>query len=192
MANTNSPNGFKPLGSVYGAPYSGALSTYKLPSGYGTAVYPGDVVKFLTTGYVAKAAAGDQFRGIAVGFSWIGTDGRPNTLRYWPASTVTFGAADVSVQVIDDPNVLFEAQFGNSTSVPAFADQGATFNLFDAGGNTSFATSGEGVDYTTLNTTALQFRFVRFVPKVDNDTTSAYSRGIFAPALHDYRVNTGI
>jgi hypothetical protein len=73
--------------------------------------------------------------------------------------------ADVSVQVIDDPNVLFEAQFGNSTSVPAFADQGATFNLYDAGGNTSFATSGEGVDYTTLNTTALQFRFVGSCPR---------------------------
>jgi hypothetical protein len=167
--------------------------TYQIPSGYSTAVYAGDVVKFLTTGYIAKAAAGDQMRGVAVGFSWIeAATGLKLVRSYLPASTVTLGAADISVQVIDDPNVLFEAVFTNSTSVPAAADRGATFNLYDAGGSTSSGLSGEGIDYTSLLTTVQQFRFMDFVQRADNDTTSAYSRGLFMPLNHDFRLTSGI
>jgi hypothetical protein len=192
MANTNAPFGFKPARNAYGAPYNGSLSTYKLNSGYGTAIYPGDAVKLLTTGYLAKAAAGDTIAGIAVGFSWVQASGQPNTQRYWPASTTTLNSADAQVQVIDDPNVIFEVQFGNSTSVPATADIGALFDLYDAGGSATNASSGEGIDYTTLATSGKGFRFVGFVPRVDNDLTSAYSRGLFAPVLHAARVQTGI
>lgn len=192
MSNTNSPRGFKPIGKVGGATYNGAVTPYRIASAYNTAIYAGDAVKLLSTGYINKAAAGDQIRGIVVGFEWTGSDGIPRKQNYWPASTATLASQDAIAYVIDDPEVEFEAVFTNSTSTPAVADIGALFDLYDAGGSASTGISGEGIDYTTLATTTKVFRFQRFVPRADNDTASAYSRGVFVAALHDYRVNTGI
>ena len=192
MANINAPRGFKLARTMGGNAFNDAFGIYRLNSGYATNIFVGDVVKLLTTGYLAKASAGDQMRGVVVAINWIQASGVPGTQRYWPASTTTLGSQDVEVIVADDPNMVFEAVFTNSTSVPATADIGATFNLYDSGGNTSSGLSGEGVDYSTLNTTTQQWRFLDFVKRPDNDVSSAYSRGFFMPASHDFRVTTGI
>lgn len=192
MPNVIAPRGFKSVRLFDGSPHSGAINTYRLPSGYATNLFVGDAVKLLSTGYVAKAAPGDQFRGIVAGFRFVQAGQPLNTLRYFAAGTTSVGGQDIEVQVIDDPRVLFEAQFVNSASVPAVADIGACFNLADLGGNAATAQSGEGIDYSTSTAGAAQFRLVEFVRRPDNDTASANSRGLFAPVLHDYRVNAGI
>lgn len=193
MANENTPRGFKPVrqqGS--NAAWNGALTPYRIASGYATAIYTGDVVKLVTAGVIQKASAGDQMRGVFMGAKWVGTDGVPRFSPYWPASTAVLASGYAEALVVDDPNVIFEAVFTNSTSVPAVADIGATFDLYDAGGSAATGLSGEGIDFTTLATTAKQFRFMDFVQRPDNDQAAAYSRGLFAPDLHDFRVNTGI
>lgn len=192
MPNENTPRGFKPARMVSGAPFSGSMNPYRLASGYGTSIFTGDMVKLVTAGVVEKAAVTDQFRGIVMGFQWVGTDGVTRYSPYWPAGTVTQGANPATALVVDDPDVLFEAVFTNSASVPTIAAIGATFDAHDAGGSTATGISGLGVDFSTLATTAKPWRFVDFVARPDNDTAAAYSRGLFAPALHDYRVNTGI
>lgn len=192
MANENTPRGFKPARMVTGAPFNASLNPYPIANAYATNIFAGDPVKLITTGLIQKAGAAEQIRGIAMGFQWVGTDGVTRYSPYWPASTATLGSLGGVALVIDDPNVMFEAVFTNSTSVPAQADCGATFAGYDAGGSTATGLSGFGVDYTTLNTTAQVWRFVAFVPRADNDLAAAYSRGLFAPNLHDYRVNTGI
>jgi len=192
MPNINAPRGFKPLRYVDNRPYSGGENTYRLNSGYATSIFSGDVVKLLTTGYLAKAAAGDQMRGVALGFKYVNAAGTWLTVPFWLAGTVTQAGSDVQVLVVDDPNVIFEAVFTNSTSVPATADIGANFNLFDAGGTVGTGLSGEGVDYSTLTASTAQFNLIEYVQRIDNDTTSAYSRGQFLPKSHDFRVTTGI
>lgn len=194
MANSNTPFGFKPVKLMSNEPYNGGFSTYKIASGYATNIFAGDVVKLLTTGYINLAAPADQMRGVAVGFRWINAAGAPVVSAYWPASTVTKGSQDAEIFVIDDPNMVFEAVFTNSTTAPVTADIGATFASFTgpAGGNFSSGLSAEGIDYSTNAATAQQWRCVSFVQRPDNDLTSAYSRAWFTPALHDFRVNTGI
>jgi len=195
MPNTNAPRGFKPRKDAIGSAWASTLNSYPLPSGYATPIYTGDVVKVLTTGYVNKAVAGDQFRGVAAGFKWTGTDGRFFSSPFWPGGTVTQNAKDAQVLVQDDHNTVFEAQFTNSATVPTASVQGKTFNLFDAGGVNATGLSGEGIDLTTLGTSAQQFRCIGFSTRPDNDITAAggaYSYGLFVPALHDFRVNTGI
>lgn len=192
MANTNAPRGFAPRRTNAGEAWSSTLNTYKLPSGYATTLATGDVVKFLSTGYVAKAAPGDQIRGIVAGVKYTDATGRRLAAPLWSGGTVTYLGKDAEVMVMDNPNGCFEAQFTNSAAVPVQADVGATFNLFDSGASLAQGLSGEGIDYTTLGTGALQFRFIGFSTRPDNDTTSAYSYGLFVPALHDFRVNTGI
>lgn len=171
------------------------MRSYALNSGYGTALYTGDVVKALSTGYLAKAAATEQMRGVAYGFKWIGADGVPKFQPYWPAGTVTLGASDAEVLVIDDPNVLFEAQMGGATTDWTIAMNGAIFELGDAGGSAGTGLSGEYVDITTLKTTAGQWRLMGPIMRPDNDlraSNAAYARVLVAPDLHDFRVNTGI
>ena len=192
MSNPNTPRGFKPLKYSDNRPYSGGMNTYRLPSGYATNIFAGDVVKLISTGYLAKAAAGDQMRGIAAGFKYVSAAGLWVTVPNWLASTVTMGAQDVQVMVIDDPNVVFEAVFTNSASVPAVSNIGDNFNLYDSGGSTLTGLSGEGIDLTTATVSAAQFNFLDFVQRADNDPTSAYSRGLFIPKSHDFRVTTGI
>ena len=192
MANSNTPRGFKPVKYADNRPFNGSATTYQIPSGYATTIYAGDVVKFLTTGYLAKAVAGDQWRGVVAGFRYTNAAGLPQFVPIWLAGTLTLNAQDVQVEIYDDPKLVFESVFTNSSNVPAFADKGATFNLIDNGGTIASGLSGEGIDYTTLNTSAQQFRFLDFVQRADNDVTSANSRGLFMPALHDFNVNTGI
>ena len=194
MANINTPLGFKPNRSADGRDFNEATNTYPIASGYGTSIFVGDAVK-LVSGKIQKAAPGDQIVGVAAGFKWIQASGLPSYafFSYWPAGTATFAGQDGEVLVIDDPNLMFEAVFTNSTSVPSQADVGSFFNHIDVGGNPSSGLSGEGIDYTTKTATAASgvWRFVGFVARPDNDKTSAYSRGLFVPTKHNLRANSG-
>ena len=196
MPNVNAPFGFRPAKMVGGAPWNGATTSYRLNSGYGSNIFTGDVVKLLTTGYLAVAAATEQMRGVAMGFKWTGTDWIPRIMPYWPSGSVTQGAADVEVLVVDDPNVIFEAQFGGATTDFSVALLGAIFELgAGTGGNTATGQSRQILDITTLKTTAGQFRLLEAVARPDNDLRtgqSAYARVLVQPSLHDFRVNTGI
>jgi hypothetical protein len=192
MPNENTPRGFKPVRMVTGAPFSGSMNPYKIANAYGTNIFAGDPVKLLTTGLIEKAAVTDQIRGVFMGVKWVGTDGVSRFSPYWPASTATLGSLGADAMIVDDPDVLFEAQFTNSASAASQAAVGANFDGYDAGGSTATGISGMGVDFTTLATTAKPWRFIGFVERPDNDQASAYARGLFAPALHDFRVNTGI
>lgn len=192
MANENTPRGFKPVRMVSGAPYNGSLNSYKIANAYAANVFAGDPVKLLTTGYINVAGVTDQIRGIFAGVKWVGTDGVSRFSPYWPTGTATLGSLGAEALVIDDPDVLFEAQFTNSASAATQAAVGAMFDGYDAGGSTATGISGFGVDFTTLATTAKPWRFIGFVERPDNDQASAYARILVAPALHDFRVNTGI
>ena len=191
MANLLAPRGFAPRRTNAGEAWASTLNTYKIPSGFATSLFTGDVVKFLTTGYLAKALPGDQFRGVVAGFKYTDPTGRRVAASVFVAGTVTYNAKDVEVLVMDSGSACFEAQFVGA-SVPQFADVGACFNLIDQGGSVAQGLSGEGIDYSTLTAGAAQFRFIGFSTNQANDTTSANSYGLFVPALHDFRVNTGI
>ena len=193
MANTNSPKGFKPVGKVGSEAYNGGLSPLPLASGYNTAIYAGDAVTRISTGYINKAGAGDTIIGIAAGVEWVGSDGVPRKQNYWPASTATLGSQDATIYVQADPMLEVEARFTNATTVPTTALIGEVFNLVDAGGSAATGISGEGIDISaTGSTSAKTFRFVRFAPRADNDTASAYSVGVFQIALHQNNSLTGV
>ena len=193
MSNINAPRGFKPLRYVDGRPFSGAGSSYHLPSGYGTSIAVGDAVKLTTTGYLAKALPGDQIRGVVGGFRYVDPVNQlPRFVSYWPAGQVTQNGADATVEVYDDPGLVFEAVFTNSAAVPGLSQTGKLFNLYDAGILAAPQLSGEGIDLTTQSTAAGQFRALQPVGRADNDLTSAFQRWEFVPALHDFRVNSGV
>jgi hypothetical protein len=192
MANVAAPNGFKPIRRMDGSAWTVSSTPYRIPDNYGTAIYYGDVVKFVTSGVIQRAAAGDQFRGVFIGVKFIDSTGAAKILPNWPANQrlITTGAYAEAL-VVDDPFVVFAAQF-TGAGTPAVADLGATFNISVGTPTSPNVMSVEGVDYTTLNTTLQQFRFLKFLDRVDNDTTSATSWGEFIPLKHDFLTQSGI
>jgi hypothetical protein len=192
MPNLDTPRGFKPTRMVTGQPYSGAMTPYKIASGYATAIYSGDMVKLVTAGTIEKAAVTEQIRGVAHGFKWVQADGVVRISPYWPAGTVTLGAQPAEAYIVDDPEVVFEASFTGAATVPTIALIGSTFDAVDAGGSAASGLSGQGIGIGTTAATAKPWRFFEFVERPDNDQAAAYARGLFVPALHDLRVNTGI
>lgn len=169
------------------------MNEYQVASGYATSMFENDPVKLLTSGTIAKAVTSDQIRGVVKGFKWVdAVSGRSVVSPFFPAGTVPRAGTLITAMVIDGPNTIFEAQFTNSSAVPTQIDVGATFSTFDVGGNPASGLSGAGVDYSTMGTGAAPWRFLAFSTNPANDPTSANSYGLFAPALHDFRVNTGI
>lgn len=196
MANVNAPNGFRPLGKNDGAAFTGALHTYRVANAYNTNIFLGDAVKFLTTGVIALAAAGDQIRGIFMGCEYLDAAGVLQKSKYWPASQALFGASAQNswMKIIDDPNMEFEVQM-NAAMANGQADIGANYRLTAAtAGSTLSGLSGQQLDYATLTTSADQFRVVRYLERIDNDisVSQAFTRVVVVPALHDFRVNTAI
>ena len=191
MANSNAPNGFRPRLHADGTPWNSALNRYPIAYNYGTAIGIGDPVK-LVSGKLQKAGATDQIHGIVNGFEYPKTATWGAGPAFWPAGGIaTLGNADVYALVIDDPNILFEAQFGNALTVAGFSLINQYFKQYDAGVNPATGISGMGIDVSTAQGTGAgaPWRLIKFLERVDNDLTSPYIRGYFMPVLHDFRAS---
>lgn len=179
--NVNSPFGFRPSQYLNGGTYNGQPNPYQLASGYATAIFTGDPVD-ITGGYVTIGVAGSPIVGVCAGFQYLDALGNYQYAPYWPANTVTFGAAAATVLVYDDPNILYDIQTDDSTgphTTPYFvqADMGKNANFAIGAGNTATGQSTTYLNRTGLNTTnTLNCRLVRFTPVPGNGPGSATAK----------------
>lgn len=164
MANANAPHGCQPVAYINGAPWTGKANLYRIPAADTNAYYIGDLVTTIgvTTGGdavgvpdVKRAANGavtsQQLRGAIVGVQAapIGA-GAPGAAQggavnlnilYVPATK----ANDYYVWVADDPNLVFEMQGDNTT----------TLNMATGGaGSTPIMSSNCGYTQAAPGTTA--------------------------------------
>jgi hypothetical protein len=159
MANIQAAFGFQHVGDVGGASANFPHSRRKIASNNATAIYRGDPVVGLTTGYIGQASAGTtQIAGIFAGCEYISTSqGKKVFSPYWPGSDAT---GDVTAFVVDAPNSLFLAASNGSPFV--LADIGSGVNFAVGTGNTANGISGATLDQSSLNTTnTLPFKIVR-------------------------------
>jgi len=177
MANTNAPFGFRQYRGL------GSLPTYeqnvrKIASNNGTAIFFGDAVIPLNTGYIAQATASTvPMAGIFVGCKYLSTSQKRTVWsNYWPGSDAT---GDVEAYVIDDPNAQFLVQAGGTAI--GFADLGLNVQLNVGTGNTANGISGMFVESAAVTAT-LPFRLIGFVEQPPGangtDITSAYNQVI--------------
>ena len=160
MANTNAPFGFRQYSGTGSAPtYEQVAMT--IASNNTTAVYFGDPVVPLNTGYITQASSNSvQIAGIFVGCKYLSTSQKRTVWsNYWPGSDAS---SAVEAYVVNDPNAKFVAQ-SDATGV-AFADINANIGFAIGTGNTATGISGAYLDTSTLNTTnTLPFRVVALV-----------------------------
>jgi len=174
MANTNAPFGFRQYRGLGSAPtYEQSVRLVK--SDNTTAIYFGDPVSNLNTGYIARATAGTaQIAGIFAGCKYLSTSQKRIVWsNYWPGADAS---ADVEAYLIDDPNAQFLVQAGGTAIGLADVGLYVQFNLGTGNANTGI--SGAFIESPAVTAT-LPFRIVGFDvdPPGSNgtDIASAYN-----------------
>ena len=179
MANTNAPTGFTPAYHMYGGVIRPAKM--RIASGYGTAIYSGDVVT-LSSGKVQQAGATDTPIGVFYGVFYNASDGTPTFSKVWTASTATQGSDDAEALVYNDPGIVYEAQFTAGT--PAVSFIGNKYTLSTTAGSSTTGRSKEGATATTSSGVALCVGF----STVPSNSIGAYARGLFTFPTNTFAV----
>jgi hypothetical protein len=203
MATTAAPYGLKPVKRADGMPYAGATSQYLIdPAGEATNLFYGQVVIIGADGYIALATgtgadlttnsisgtSGVGGIGVFVGCEYTNAQGQRLFAQYYPTGTANGGS--IKAYVVDDPDVLFQAQLdgsGAQTVVGAntfFASAQTTST-----GDTATGNSTSALDATVV-TTAAAFRIVAHV----SDPSDAFPDVLvkFNPGAHQMTNNVGL
>lgn len=176
MANTNAPFGLRPSRHLLnGDP---PTTSYKIASGYSTALGKGDLVKLAgTSGNIVVAAAGDtNVIGVFAGVEYNNSDGQRVWSDYWPASAT---GTNIIAYVWEDPFIVWEVQADSY----AVTDQGA---LCDIVVGTPSSTKLSSTSYAQVSSTATNGKTLRIeglVERVDN-AVGAYAKILVTFAEH--------
>ena len=146
MANVDAAFGAKPVRHLTGGTIR--ANEWKIigDGTSSTAIFTGDFVKLLGTGYIDAAAAGNRMLGVFAGCKYTDSSGNIVFKRYYPASTTTLGSGDITAYVYDDHNIVFSVQSAGST---VFADLGNLGNHVAGTGSTTTGQSAHEINGTT-------------------------------------------
>lgn len=196
MANTSRINGFKPVRYFSGAPWNGQARMYVHAAGDNTVLHVGDIViqgASSTKGYQAVTRATDGTAGGIVGVV-VGIDlvhGRGTSLQGTAldlGQTYVLASTERFVWVVDDPMVIFEAEFELGGTEPTQADVGLLYDFSTTAGNTTTGASGMTIDTTAAGATtaATPLKLVGLALRPDNDIvdSTSYQRGLVTINMH--------
>lgn len=187
MASVSRANGFKPVKSVNGAPYSGAANVYFVPASDSSVIMIGDAVKLAGDARAATGAptvtrvsgATDIPVGVVVGILFTGVGDLTNIPPVTDLNTPVYRRAstDRYLLVADDSDLVYEVQY-SATSVAAAtitANVGLNGQFTTTAGSTTSGSSGMSIDSTGLATTAtLPLKIVGFPNRPDNIPGDTY------------------
>ena len=204
MATTAAPYGLRPIRRSDGMPYAGSTNQYLIdPAGEGTNLFYGQAVIIGADGYIALATgtgadltsnsisgtSGVGAIGVFVGCEYVNSSGQRVQAQYYPSGTNSDSTA-IKAYVIDDPNVLFQAQLDGAGAQTIIG----TNTFFAAAqststGNTSTGNSTSALD-ATVQTAAAAFRIVSHV----SDPSDAFPDVLvkFNPGGHQMTNNVGL
>ena len=201
MATTATPYGLRAVNHIGGTPYAGSTRLFPIASGYATNIFYGSVVQIVAGGTIEIVTDlgnnADQFPagviGVFVGVTY--TDPNLGTVVFrqnFPTGTV---ADDIRAYVIDDPDVVFQAQADGQVTQ---ADLGQNTNFAavqsTTTGDTTNGNSNSAVSSTTAATATIAFRIVDFVDSPTSTVGDAFTDLLikFNAGIHSYDNATGI
>jgi hypothetical protein len=189
-----------------GLPYAGATSQYLIdPAGEATNLFYGQVVHIGADGYIALSTAtgadgttnalptGTTLTGslgVFVGCEYVNAQGQLIHSQYYPSGYAAPTGTEIKAFVVDDPNVLFQAQLDGTIDQ---SDIGA--NTFFAAaqststGSTATGNSTSALDATTVTTTAA-FRIVAAVSPIGDAYPDVLVK--FNPGYHSFTNAVGL
>jgi hypothetical protein len=200
MASSATPYGLKPVKRADGLPYAGAVTHYKIdPAGVANNIFNGSIVQLTAAGYIeladgtGKDITTNNFggssigaAGVFVGCEYVNDQGQTVHSQYYPS-----GAVNAVAYIVDDPNVLFQAQLdgvsgqddlGTITGFPAA--QNALTSGDTATGNSTMALDA------TVQTTVGGLLIMGFVSATDDTYPDVLVK--FTTGAHRVTMNTGV
>ncbi len=188
MANVSEKFGLRPYKTLGGHSWNNQQSRYTIASGYGTAIFQGDLVIPVTAGNIERHTAGNATPIVGVFNGCFYTDPttkKPTFSNYYPGS---IAASDIVANVIDDPQTLFlidaDATF---TRAGLFTN----YSVLNVTGNTATGISKVQLDVSEVSTSfsyALQAVDICQDPNND-DTGSANGNIVVRINNHFYQRN---
>ena len=179
MASTSSPRGLKPIGILGGMPFAGSTREYLIKSGYGTAIFNGDVVGFANVasssddGYLVRETAAGEVNpiGVFLGVSYTDPNtSQPTFSQYYPGSIT---ATDIKAVVAVHPHTLYEVQADGAVAQTSL---GMTGDLVQtSSGSTITGNSGLQFDADTASVGGELFKIVDFVERAGSSVGDAYT-----------------
>lgn len=200
MAIAAAPYGLRPVKRTDGMPYAGATSQYLIdPAGEATNLFYGQVVIIGADGYIALATgtgadltsnsisgtSGVGAIGVFVGCEYTNDMGQTVQAQYYPS-----GALNAKAYVVDDPNVLFQAQL-DGTGAQTIIGTNTFFAAAQSTstGSTSTGNSTSALD-ATVQTAAAAFRVVAHVSPASDAFPDVLVK--FNPGAHQMTNNVGL
>ena len=174
MANQLEKFGLRPYRKLDGTPLVGAQNRYKIANGDATAIFQGDLVRPLTTGFVTRAAGNTSYAVVGVFngcFYNDPTTQKPTYSNYYPGG-ITPTQGQITAFVVDDPDAVFLV---NADAVFAQANLFGNYSLSVANGSTKTGISEMQLDVSTQGTAgtfAVQAIDISQDPENDDQTTS--------------------
>jgi hypothetical protein len=153
MANANAPFGLRPVRTVGGS-HSGSLEVFTVPAADGTAIYIGDMVTKTGNG-TGQTVNGVMYPDCVIAATTDIIDGVVVAVLADTEASLPYRAASTlrRLLVCTDPNMLYEAQEGNSGTPFTLDDVGNNVSISVVAGSTTTGLSGSVLLNTTENTT---------------------------------------
>ena len=204
MAITAAPYGLKPVKRADGMPYAGATSQYLIdPAGEATNLFYGQVVIIGDDGYIALSTAtgadittnnlggsGVGAIGVFVGCEYVNAQGQVIHAQYYPSGYAAPTGTSIKAYVVDDPNVLFQAQLDGTGAQTIIG----TNTFFAAAQSTSTGSTATGNSTSaldaTVQTAAAAFRVVAHVSPASDAFPDVLVK--FNPGAHQMTNNVGL
>jgi hypothetical protein len=196
MSTVNAPFGLRPVMINGGQPYTGAGRWIQANVDTG-AIAKGSLVSLSSAGdIVACTAAGTTTRdvnspiGVVLGVSFVDpTLKQPQWDQYLPANAVTAGYTNIMVQIEDDPDALYEIQFGSAIT-RANIGENCIPTTFTVNTTSKLSNTVGG----TLSVTTAMFRIVDIATDMQNAPGDAFTRIYvkFNPGYHAYTMAVGL
>ena len=208
MANVDSPFGLRPVRHLDGRSWNGSTRMYLVPSGDGTALFVGDLVKSggsagaagtVVNGIdvegmqtvIQAAATNTELVGVVVGF----LPDPDNLMRKHRAASTNRIAL-----VCDDPTVVFEIQEDSVTTTLTVDEMGENADVIVGSGNATTGISAMELDSGDHKTATAQLRILGLVKRPGNNigdntssASSTYVNGKYEVLIneHAYKSTTG-
>ena len=176
MNNKDTPNGFKPVKTFSGAPWTSMIRTIGVADS--ADIFVGDALKLSSGLATAATAHGDVIIGVAVGFGKVGADAIPfgmfnpvnlNTPQYYDDSASTHTEWVCYYVPVND--VLFEAQFDGTPTTPVI---GMGYGLIYTAGSATTGISAQEIDGD--DGSDIDVQIVDFVREPGNNWAAAFGR----------------
>lgn len=191
----SAPYGLKPVNSLDGKPYAGAIRQIPVATGFATAIFNGDTV-LISDGYLIKSTTTNSggIVGVCLGGQYVNSNGQTVQGQYIPALAAT-ASNPAYAYVVDDPNALFKVAVvtsGTTMGTASRADVGSNVPLVLNAGSTTTGDSAFGVTLTGAGTTAtIPLRVIDVVPETAT-AADTYTELFVKINTHQYNNTTGV